>query len=488
MSEAARRSRRLVVGPFNRVEGDLEVRLDIADGAVRKAWVNSPMYRGFEQILPGRDPFDALVYVPRICGICSVSQSLAAADALAQLSGVRMPDNGRHALNLMAGVENAADHLTHFYLFFMPDFAREAYAARDWHAEVQARYAAGAGARARTALAARQRWFTIVGLLGGKWPHTQSVQPGGSSRAVDASERLRLRALVREFRRYLERETFGDALEAVLALDTPAALRRWQAAAPASDLRLFLDIADDLDLPALGRGPGRYLSYGAYPQPDATLPLAAGFYDGGLQPLDLARVAEDLASSHYAGDAPCHPWLGETQPQLDKPGAYSWSKAPRYGGAVLETGALARAVVSGDALLCADAAAAGGNVRNRVLARLLELARLAVWAERWVDALEPGAPFFAVSRRGLQDGRAVGAHEAARGALGHWLEVRDGRIARYQIVAPTTWNFSPRDARGQPGALEAALAGTPVGAAETTPVAVQHVVRSFDPCMVCTVH
>lgn len=62
--------KRLLVGPFNRVEGDLEVTLDIADGRVRAAHVNAPMYRGFEQILQGKAPHDALVYVPRICGIC----------------------------------------------------------------------------------------------------------------------------------------------------------------------------------------------------------------------------------------------------------------------------------------------------------------------------------------------------------------------------------------------------------------------------------
>ncbi len=65
---------------------------------------------------------------------------------------------------------------------------------------------------------------------------------------------------------------------------------------------------------------------------------------------------------------------------------------------------------------------------------------------------------------------------------------RARRIANYQIVAPTSWNFSPRDAAGTPGALEAALVGAPVQPGEDTPVAVQHIVRSFDPCMVCTVH
>jgi tripartite-type tricarboxylate transporter receptor subunit TctC len=79
-------------------------------------------------------------------------------------------------------------------------------------------------------------------------------------------------------------------------------------------------------------------------------------------------------------------------------------------------------------------------------------------------------------------------HVPFRGGTPALIELRAGRIARYQIVAPTSWNFSPRDAAGTPGALEAALEGTPVSAGDPTPVAVQHVVRSFDPCMVCTVH
>ncbi len=194
---------RLIVGPFNRVEGDLEVRLDVAEGHVRAAQVVAPMYRGFEQILAGRDALDALVIVPRICGICSVSQSVAAARALAAAAGVVAPPNGALATNLMLACENLADHLTHFYLFFMPDFARPAYASRRWHAEAVRRWAAGSGVHARAAVAARQRWLTLMGTLGGRWPHTHSVQPGGSARAIEPGERLRLLARVREFRAFL---------------------------------------------------------------------------------------------------------------------------------------------------------------------------------------------------------------------------------------------------------------------------------------------
>jgi hydrogenase large subunit len=104
-----------LLGPFNRVEGDLEVRLEIDAGHVAAAYVNSPLYRGFEEMLPGKAPLDALVIVPRICGICSVAQSHAAALALRNLAGLTPPDNGLLAECLVTAAENLADHLSHFY-------------------------------------------------------------------------------------------------------------------------------------------------------------------------------------------------------------------------------------------------------------------------------------------------------------------------------------------------------------------------------------
>ena len=159
---------RRVVGPFNRVEGDLEVKLDIADGAVRDAWVVSPLYRGFEQILHGKDPRDALVFTPRICGICSVAQSMAAAVALAEAQALTPPPNGAAARNIVLGAENTADHLTHFYLFFMPDFCRAVYRAEPWYAETVDRFKAVEGRATREMLPARASFMHLMGILAGK--------------------------------------------------------------------------------------------------------------------------------------------------------------------------------------------------------------------------------------------------------------------------------------------------------------------------------
>jgi Ni,Fe-hydrogenase I large subunit len=480
---------RRVVGPFNRVEGDLEVELDIDGDAVRSAQVSSPLYRGFEQILHGKDPRDALVYTPRICGICSVSQSVAAARALAEAQGIVPPPNGELATNLVLANENIADHLTHFYLFFMPDFAREVYADQPWHAAVAARFRAQQGSAARQVLPARAEFLHLMGLLAGKWPHSLALQPGGTPRPVEAQEKTRIRALLYGFRRFLEDTLFGDSLEAIAALDSAAALEAWMDARPpqTSDFRHFLEVAKALSLDQLGRASDRFLSYGAYLLDDDVL-FARGVWDNGLTLLDESLIREDISHSWMTHQAePKHPFDGVTLPDADAAAGYSWCKAPRLDGQVMEVGALARQQVAGHPLIRDLVAGSGGNVRNRVIARLLEIARVVPAMERWSDALWPREPF-CVTGQVPDEAQGVGLVEAARGSLGHWLKVKRGRILNYQIIAPTTWNFSPRDASGEPGALEQALVGAPLRDGETDPVAVQHIVRSFDPCMVCTVH
>jgi hydrogenase large subunit len=481
---------RRVVGPFNRVEGDLEVTLDIDAGRIAAAYVNSPLYRGFEQILEGKAPDDALTFVPRICGICSVAQSAAAAKAIADASGLVPPDNGRVAANLTLAVENLADHLTHFYLFFMPDFAATEYAHQLWHDKVAVRFAAQIGTAVAEVLPVRARFMHAMGLLAGKWPHTLAVQPGGSTRPLTESEIFRLKRIVSEFRAFLEHRLFAAPLEAVAALDGVDALVHWRESASGGDLRAFLDLADALDLWSLGQSGARFLSGGAYDEPAGRL-FAAGIWRGdaeGVTAFNPHQVAEDLSHARYAaGSEPQSPEQGSTVPLIDKPGAYSWCKAPRLSGAVCETGALARQLVDGHPLIRDVVARRGSGVGARVLARLLEFCRVLPAMERWLGEFEVRAPW-CLHQALADDCRGVGLVEAARGTLGHWLTVRHGSIHSYQIIAPTTWNFSPRDTAGQPGALEQALIGLSVPAQGTIPAIVHHVVRSFDPCMVCTVH
>ncbi|EEW24939.1 nickel-dependent hydrogenase large subunit [Rhodobacter ferrooxidans] len=465
---------RLVVGPFNRVEGDLEIRLDLDQGRVAAAYVNAPLYRGFERMLEGRDPMDALTLTPRICGICSISQSAAAARALGSAMGLEPTPQGAAMAALIHMVENASDHLTHFNLFFMPDFTRPAYAGHAWHAQAVARFTAMQGSAQRAGIEARAELMHILGLMAGKWPHTLAIQPGGVTRAPGPRDKVRIAATLRGFRRYLETVVFGGPLEAFAGMQTVAELMAWDR----GDAGLFLRIAGDLGLAGMGRGAGRYMSFGGHG-------FAAGLWDGGMQALDLGGIREDLSHSWMLGEG-LHPSVGQTLPDEDmaEPG-YSWCKAPRLAGRTVETGALARQVIDGHPL--ARDLARDGGVLARVTGRLLELARLPGMMEAVAAAIDTGAQFLAAGKL-PQVGTGVGLVEAARGALGHWLRIEKGRTAGYQIIAPTTWNFSPRDAAGVPGPVEAALVGAEVREGETSPLSVQHIVRSFDPCMVCTVH
>ncbi len=480
---------RRIIGPFNRVEGDLEVQLEMNDGKVTDARVVSPLYRGFEQILQGKDPMDALVYVPRICGICSVAQSVASAQALAQAMDLETPRNGELASNLILACENAADHMTHFYLFFMPDFAREVYANEPWYQPALERFKAVKGTAARDVLPVRAQFMHLMGLLAGKWPHSLGLQPGGTTKAIESQEKTRIKVILYGFRQFLEQTLYGDSIENVTGLDSIAALDQWRVnhAPTHSDFSHFLHIADALNLDAMGRAADRFMSYGVYEEQGEKL-FAQGVWNGELNQLNQETITEDISHSwmHYQSE-PKHPFDGVTLPSADEEGSYTWCKAPRLNSKVVEVGAIARQLVNGHPLIRELVAQSGGNVRNRVIARVLEIGLLIQAMEQWADRLQPKEPFCNHANM-PKETQGFGMIEAARGSLGHWLKVKNGRILNYQIIAPTTWNFSPRDTQEIPGALEQALVNAPVRDGEHDPVSVQHIVRSFDPCMVCTVH
>ena len=122
---------------------------------------------------------------------------------------------------------------------------------------------------------------------------------------------------------------------------------------------------------------------------------------------------------------------------------------------------------------------------TRVLARCHEAVKYYQLCNEWLTQVDLDAEFYIKPEE--RDGKGFGATEAARGALAHWIEVEGGVIKNYQVVAPTTWNIGPNDEEGNPGPIEKALVGTEIED-ELDPVEVGLVARSFDSCMVCTVH
>jgi len=215
---------------------------------------------------------------------------------------------------------------------------------------------------------------------------------------------------------------------------------------------------------------------------------------------DPTKIAEEVKHSWYADSVSGrHPSKGDVVLDEDKKGAYSWLKSPRYGKAVFEVGPLARIMVNYVAgnigvKNLVDSALSQANispdkmlsVMGRNLARALETKLIADVMAGWVLELKPGEPAY-ISYELPQESTGMGLVGAARGALGHWIEIKEGKIANYQVITPSTWNISPRDDEDQPGPLEQAITGTKIKD-EANPFEIVRIVRSFDPCLACSVH
>ena len=126
------------------------------------------------------------------------------------------------------------------------------------------------------------------------------------------------------------------------------------------------------------------------------------------------------------------------------------------------------------------------SVLGRHAARALYTKLIADTMPGWLLQLKPGEPAY-VDYEIPDESKGMGLVDAARGALGHWIEIKDKKIANYQCVVPSTWNLCPRDDMGQPGPVEQALIGTKIKD-ENNPFEIGRIVRSFDPCLACAIH
>jgi hydrogenase large subunit len=231
-------------------------------------------------------------------------------------------------------------------------------------------------------------------------------------------------------------------------------------------------------------------------------------------PAFRAGVTETVAHSYYAGSGDRSPFDGETVPARQpwsEDGKYSWVKSPRFEDRPMQVGPLAQVLVGyatgherirawADRCLATAGKLAGVKLGPAVLhstlgrhaARAIRCAVLAELAlKHWrllVETVGKGdtavfnAPSFPKG-----EVRGFGVHEAPRGVLSHWVVIRDGKIANYQAVVPSTWNAGPRDGKGRPGPYEASLVGNPV-ADPKRPLEALRTVHSFDPCLACAVH
>ncbi len=359
------------------------------------------------------------------------------------------------------------------------------------------------------ALEVQRKANKIVSILGSKTPHVQNLAVGGVANPIDFDS------------------------QSVLSVERLLAVK-----AAIDELQQFVHQVYNIDVAAvaafypewtkIGRGVTDYLSCPEFPldEEGTKFETVGGYIPGGdlkaFQPIERfgdeffrENVAESVKHSWYeGGKGPLHPYRGETKAEytdFEAKGKYSFVKSPTFRGKPAQVGPLARVL----AAVATEHAPVVGHLK-RILQTVEALTKSPVPLEALHSTIgrhAARAVMCAMNVEVLQrhwqllmdniakgdtrtfvkptfpKGEVAGFsfHEAPRGILSHWVVIRDGKIANYQAVVPTTWNAAPRNEEDTPGPYESALVGTPLADPER-PLEVLRTIHSFDPCLACAVH
>jgi len=451
-----------IMDPVTRIEGHMKVDVTIDYNQVVDAKCTGTLFRGFETLLKGRDPWDAPVITQRICGVCPISHSMASVIALDKALGKQTPDNARILRNLTLGANFIQSHILHFYLLSAVDYMQGPETAPwvpAWDVDIRIPNTDPLLGNFVKAVEARRRAHEMGAVFSGRMPAPGTFIPGGYTSNISSD-------MITKFRNHLN--WLIDFISYVYIPDVEALGTVYP------------------EYYNIGKGYGNLLAYGVFDLDNTgeTKLLKRG-YVRGTKPsntyyLDLAKISEKVAFSWYDdADNGKHPYFGDTRPVYPKDSAYSWLKAPRYNNVPFEVGPLARMYVNGDYKR-------GVSVMDRHKARALETLKVAEAMNLWLNQLTVGAVTYDNTTMNASGG-GVGLTEAPRGALGHWVKIVNSKISHYQIITPTCWNASPMDENGNNGPMEKALIGTPVQD-PSRPIEVLRVIHSFDPCLSCAVH
>ena len=549
------------IDPVTRVAGSLafHAQVDLEERRVHEAHAQATLFRGYEVILEGRDPRDAVDLSSRACGVCGAVHSICSAMGLEMALDVSPPPMGVWARNMGQAAAFLYDNSLHLHLLAGPDYSasvvgdttpellRTAHATDASHAEIHGYESIGAimealnpleGDLYLTALEKTRAARQMASLMLGKYPHPSTIAPGGVTTTLS-------RSTFTQFYTRLD-DMFDWAKQTAFLWD---------------DLMDFMLEAQP-GFEHVGEHPINMIGTGVYDDPDvynaryedadewgnARLATPGVIIDGELITTNLTEIdvglEEFVDHSFYEdwtdeavpfetspiGDvlSPYHPWNKTTRPRPDGTSwreRYTWGTAPRWDRQTMEccpharlwTTALAEKVENpfitptGDGIEfeLPEASLPAMTMRWDVPDRLNAAERLRgkayalshhalVCYTGFIETLEllkagedqVHTPF-SIPKSGVH--RGVGFWEAGRGYLTHHMTIRDGVIDNYQIVTPSTWNSSPTGPFGQAGPFELGAMNTPIleeaeDEESFTAVDILRGVRSFDPCMPCTVH
>lgn len=453
-------TKRIVINPLTRISGFMEIDVIVENHQVVEAKTRGNLFRGFEQMLIGRSPFDAVYFTERICGICSAAHSVASSLALEDALNIEPQEQGKYLRDFLHGCEFLQNHIRHFYQYTVPDFVKiEQYPLfQSEHDDFRLPKAINDRIAQHyfDSLPISRLAHQMLAVLGGKAPHNHGVFVGGVTTQMTAEKVAHLDNNLQMIAQFINDKMLPDVYD----------IAHYYA-----------------DYFQLGKGYDNLLTYGSFHGYKALGTLFVDplvFTSGVVTPFDENQIREKIDYAYFQpvnnSDVPSEE---VTIPDMSKSNAYSWVKAPRYNHLPYEVGPLARLILSGDYEQHISA-------MDRTIARALESKKI---AEIMNTLLKQMISDVDVQRKYELPKKASGRGlvDTTRGALGHWLKIDEEKIAFYQIITPSTWDFSTRDDRGFRGVAEQALIGTPIENPDS-PAEIGRILRSFDPCMSCATH
>ena len=454
-------TKRIVINPVTRISGFMEIDAEIDNNIVTDTRTEGLLFRGFEKMLEGRNPLDAVYFTQRICGICSTAHSVASTLALEAAMGIIPVEQGRYLRDILHGCEFLQNHIRHFYQYTIPDFVRlpdkyplyvtehnDFRLPKDKNDEIVKHYF--------ESLDISRSAHEMLTVLGGKAPHNHGVFVGGITTQATTDKIIKIKSILHNIRQFIESKMIQDVYTIALYYS---------------------------DYYKNGRGYGNLLSYGCfngYNQLGTLYVNPLVYTQGRISVFNPDEITEEIDYSWYESKMDEYkPTDIIPEPDMNKSKGYSWVKAPRYGGIPYEVGPLARQWLSGEYRK-------GISTMDRTIARVLEARKIATIISILIENLIPGV---SVQKEYTIPATSEGAGliDTTRGALGHWLKIENGFISFYQIITPSAWNLSTRGNNNMRGTAEQALVNTIIRDFDN-PVELGRIIRSFDPCVSCATH
>jgi len=533
--------KKIVIDPITRIEGHLRAEVIVdSNNVVQDAFVSGQLFRGIEIILKDRDPRDAGLLAGRICGVCTNSHFRAAVSSVEDAYNIDLPKNAQIIRDLIAMALFIQDHVVHFYHLHLLDFVDvtsalkanpqdavdEAFkyhklAFNNSKAEYEivlnrlnkfikagklGPFSNGYFGHKEYKLTPEQNLVLIshylealkfqteiskaVAIFGGKTPHPQSIVVGGVTSVADMLNPKRLNDylfIIKKAKEFIDRAYLPD-------------------------VKLLATVYKDDMKQAIGRSVGNFISAGGYEFNNKKLFSSGVIYNHDFSKLydfDETKIDEKVDRAWYndKNEINYTDLNDDGTLKTDDKNKYSWIKAPRYNDEVMESGPLARLFINYlnkneaivdyvdnflnelDLTLIDLSSTMGRNV-----ARAIETSYICEYIFKLVSDMVQNIKYYDTQtwtkfefEKLPKDTKGRAFFEVPRGMLSHFIKIKDRKIENFSVIAPTTWNATPKNYDGKNGAYEEALIGIKIEDPKK-PLEVLRVLHSFDPCLACAVH